>query len=223
MIQSEHVSRILSLFPSMADLSEEDWYQDSLQVIQMEPQNIVEKTQFLKFVVMLLDGNLRTYKVSASGREITLYRVNSGECCPFMSSSILGSSEYEVNACVETAALMLIVPAEVFQDWMDRYPVFRQFIYTESARRLLHLASLLDNINFKTIRGRISEFLIQFAEQNGNSDTLYITHQSLSIELGTAREVISRTLKVLEHKEVIELSRGKITIRDRSALVRFIE
>jgi CRP/FNR family transcriptional regulator len=223
LIQSEHVSRILSLFPSMADFSEEDWNQDGLQVIQMEPKYIIEEGQFLEFVVMILDGTVRMYKISSTGRESTLYRVHSGECCPLMTSSVLGHSEYKAFACAETVGLVLIVPANIFKDWIDRYPTFRQFIFTEFTKRILHLAILLDSINFKSILGRISEYLIQFAEQTGNLDTLHITHNCLAMELGTAREVISRTLKMLEKRGIIQLSRGKITIRNRSALESFIE
>lgn len=134
MIQSEHVSRILSLFPSLADIAEEDWHQDGLQVIQVEADYIIDKSQFVEFVVMILDGTLRTYKISVTGREITLYRVHSGECCPLMTSSILGPSGYEAIACVETVGSMLIIPAKIFRAWMDRYPVFRQFI-TQSLPR----------------------------------------------------------------------------------------
>ncbi|MDR6551019.1 Crp/Fnr family transcriptional regulator [Paenibacillus qinlingensis] len=223
MIQSEHVSRIRSLFPSMADFNEEDWNQEGLQVVQMEPRDIIEEGQFLEFVVLILDGSVRMYKISTTGREITLYRIHRGECCPLMISSILGHSGHEALACFETVGLALNIPVRIFQSWIDRYPLFREFIFKEFIKRTLDLAYLLDSINFKSIRGRVSEFLIQLADQTGNSDTLFITHNCLSMELGTAREVISRILKVLEKRGIIKLSRGKITIRDRGALERYIE
>lgn len=223
MIQSEHLSRILTLFPSLSEISEEDWNQEGIKVLQMEPNYIIEEGQFLEFVVMILEGTVRMYKISASGREITLYRIHSGECCPLMTSSVLGETEYEATACVETTGLVLMVPSAIFRAWTDRYPKFRQFIFKSFAKRIVLLSSLLDSINFKSIRGRISEFLIQLSEQTGNSDTLYITHDSMSVELGTAREVISRTLKGLEKEEIIKLSRGKITIANRETLESYIE
>nr|WP_167276382.1 Crp/Fnr family transcriptional regulator [Paenibacillus lupini] len=189
----------------------------------MEPNYIIEEGQFLEYVVMVLEGTVRMYKVSSSGREITLYRIHSGECCPLMSSSVLGESEYEASACVETAGLVLMIPAEIFREWTDRYRNFRQFIFKSFARRIVIMSNLLDSINFKSIRGRISEFLIQMANQTDNSNTFHITHDSLSVELGTAREVISRTLKELEREDIIQLSRGRNTIRNRSALERYIE
>ena len=45
-------------------------------------------------------------------------------------------------------------------------------------------------------------------------DTLQTTPDELAVELGTAREVVSRVLKEFEKEKAIELSRGKIKITD---------
>jgi CRP/FNR family transcriptional regulator len=218
---SEHIPRIVSLFPSLADITEQDWRKDDIKILQAEPNDTIQEGQLLKYAVMILDGSVRMYRVSPSGREITLYRIHSGECCPLMTSSILGETEYEATACVETAGLMLAIPVETFRDWIDRYPAFRQFIFASFAKRIVMMSNLLDSIHFKSIRERISEFLA--SRVSGDSDTLHITHESLSVELGTTREVISRTLKGLEKEQIVQLSRGKIIIRNRGALERYIE
>ncbi len=41
---------------------------------------------------------------------------------------------------------------------------------------------------------------------------LHITHQTLAVELGTAREVVSRLLKEFERRGWPHLSRGRIDI-----------
>lgn len=223
MIQFEDLSLILSLFPCMKDITEEDWDQNGVNVISMEPNSIIEEGQLLDNVYMILDGTVRMYKISNSGREITLYRIHNGECCPLMASSILGGSEFEASACVETSSLVLRIPADIFRKWIERYPKFRQFIFQSLAKRIVVLASLLDSVYFKSIRGRVSEFLLQLSDQKNKSGCLQITHDSLSVELGTAREVISRTLKCLERENIIKLSRGNITILNREALESYIE
>jgi CRP/FNR family transcriptional regulator len=219
LILNEHLSRIHSLFPCMGDITAEDWNQDGINVIQIDPNYIIEEERLLEYVFMILDGVVRMYKISANGREFTLYRIHGGECCPSI-SSLLGESEFEASACVETAGIALIIPRKIFREWIDTYPVFRQFIFKSFAKRIQMLSSLVDSISFKTIRERVSEFLFQLANQTVNSDSLRVTHHSLSVELGTAREVISRVLKELENEHIIKLSRGSITIIDRNALKR---
>jgi CRP/FNR family transcriptional regulator len=83
------------------------------------------------------------------------------------------------------------------------------------------MSSLLDSINFKSIRGRIAEYLIQHSQDSG--DRLSITHDMLSVELGTAREVISRTLKQLEKEGLIKLSQGQITLVNRDGIGNYVE
>jgi CRP/FNR family transcriptional regulator len=62
------------------------------------------------------------YKISAGGRKITLYRIHGGECCPLMSLSILGESEYDASACVETAGSVLMIPSQNFRNLIQKYP-----------------------------------------------------------------------------------------------------
>lgn len=223
MVQMKDLSHILSIFPCMAEITEEDWNQSGVTIIPMVSNSIFEEKRLLDNVYLILDGTVRMYKLSPSGRQITLYKIHNGECCPLMASTILGSSEFEASACVESAGLILRIPASIFRDWIERYPKFLKFIFRTLVKRIEALACLLDSVYFKSIRSRVAEFLIQLSDQRSRSYTLQITHASISIELGTAREVISRTLKYLENEGFIELSRGKIIIVNREALESYIE
>ncbi len=49
-----------------------------------------------------------------------------------------------------------------------------------------------------------------------------ITHNQLAVELGTAREVISRKLKDFQNRGILSLNRGKISLMDRLALENII-
>lgn len=70
---------------------------------------------------------------------------------------------------------------------------------------------VLEQAVFFSLDSRISNFLIE--ESNLiNSNTLYLTHESIANHLGSAREVISRILKKFEKDEIIQVSRGNIKI-----------
>ncbi len=45
-----------------------------------------------------------------------------------------------------------------------------------------------------------------------NSHTLYVTHEQLANELGTARVVVSRLLKSMEEEGLVKLGENKITL-----------
>ncbi|WP_379133749.1 Crp/Fnr family transcriptional regulator [Paenibacillus sp. sgz500958] len=217
----EHLSRIVDLFPCLSEISTQDWNRDGIEVMKVEANLVIEEGQFLEYAVLVLEGTVRMFKISASGREITLYRIHGGECCPLMTTSILGESEYEASASVEEGGLALLIPVSIFREWTDRYQGFRQFIFKSFANRIILMSNLLDSINFKSIRGRIAEYLIQHSQYSG--DQLNITHDTLSVELGTAREVISRTLKQLEKEGLIKLSRGQILLLSREGIELYQE
>jgi len=49
-----------------------------------------------------------------------------------------------------------------------------------------------------------------------------VTHQALALELGTAREVVSRHLKQFEANGWVQLGRGTIQVREPGALKQLL-
>jgi CRP/FNR family transcriptional regulator, anaerobic regulatory protein len=63
---------------------------------------------------------------------------------------------------------------------------------------------------------RLAERLLELEQ----TAIIAATHQALAVELGTAREVISRTLGEFQRRGWVELSRGEIRILSRAGLER---
>ena len=64
---------------------------------------------------------------------------------------------------------------------------------------------------------RLAARLLELAD---GTDTVNATHQVLSTELGTAREVISRTLSEFQRRGWVEQERGKVHLVGRPGLER---
>ncbi|MFD0586451.1 Crp/Fnr family transcriptional regulator [Paenibacillus sp. GCM10027627] len=217
MIHKEQIKEVVARFPSLAALTEDDWQEEGLS-IEVVPANFsIYEGNYLESAPLILDGSVKIYKLSSDGREVTLYRLGSGQCCPLIASSILGESPYDASACVEKPSKLLIIPTHLYKKWVGEHQEFRQFIFKSFAQRLIIMSKLIDDINFKSIRERISEYLIDKTSQD--NDSLSITHDFLAIELGTAREVISRTLKKMENDQMLRVVRGEITHIQRSQLL----
>ncbi|MFY7732727.1 MAG: helix-turn-helix domain-containing protein, partial [Bacteroidia bacterium] len=58
---------------------------------------------------------------------------------------------------------------------------------------------------------RLLNFIKRKCEMT-KSQTLYVTHEQLSTELGTARVVVSRLLKQMEDEGLVKLGRNKISL-----------
>jgi len=73
--------------------------------------------------------------------------------------------------------------------------------------------TVLENVVFHHMDERLVKYLIDKA-LTLNSKILLISHQEVANDLATSREVISRLLKQFEKKGLVELSRGKIIIKE---------
>ena len=72
-------------------------------------------------------------------------------------------------------------------------------------------------MTFSSIDTRLANFLSdKLGQQNDNE--IQITHQEIANQLGTAREVITRTLKQFEKQGLVSLSRGTITVKNPAEL-----
>jgi len=159
-------------------------------------------------IAFVLEGEIRVFKTSDSGREITLYLIGPGETCILNASCIFSGQGYPADAVTLTDVRMLLLPATVFQDLVNTYPVFRSFVFSLLSDRLITVFQLIEELVFGNLEERIMDYLVEKSEDN----VLSATHQVIANDLGTSREVVSRLLKDLERQGKLMLGRGRITI-----------
>lgn len=210
---SENIRRIMDRFRCFESVEPEDWQHPGIAVIRVPVSQAMQQGRLLEPAIFTLDGRIRVYKVSETGREITLYRVQGGECCVLMMASILGEMEYEASAAVEIPSELSILPID---EWIDKYKPLRQYIYRMFTQRMSMVTALIDDVAFKPVEYPIADFLLQ--KTPGTSTSLRITHDEIAVKLGTAREVISRKLKEFEKEGWLVLGRGRIQDIQRAAL-----
>ena len=165
--------------------------------------------------LLLLEGSVRVQQVSESGREIVLYRVTAGESCALTTACLMGYEDYPAEAIAETAIRAIAVPRSTFDELVARSREFRRFVFTAFSTRMTDLFRLIQDVAFARMDIRLAQKLIELSR---GADTVTTTQQHLASELGTAREVVTRTLGELQRRGWITVSRGSIVIADRAAL-----
>ncbi len=169
-------------------------------------------------IAVLLSGSVRVYRISETGREITLYRFGHGESCILTANAILNQKTFPAIATIEADAEAVMIPADVFRDWIKRFDVWREFVFNLLSDRLNAILSVVDEVVFQRMDKRVAAWLAAKASQN---DRIRITHQEIASELGSSREVISRILDDLSQRGLVESGRGNIDILDYEALKSF--
>jgi len=162
-------------------------------------------------MLFLLDGTVRVQQVSDTGHEIVLYRIHSGQSCVLTTACLLAYEDYSAEGIAETAVRAAAVPREIFDDLVAQSKPFRDFVFAAFSKRITDLFLMIDEVAFQRLDVRLAEKLIVLSE---GQDTVATTHQKLSVELGTAREVISRQLQEFQRRGWIEQARGSVRLID---------
>ncbi|AWK86320.1 Crp/Fnr family transcriptional regulator [Azospirillum thermophilum] len=170
--------------------------------------------------LMVLGGSVRVQMTSETGREIVLYRVGRGETCIVTTACLLSSTDYGAEAMAESDIDAMTLAAAPFHGLLACSAVFRNFVFASFGTRLTGMMMLVEEVAFGRIDLRLARFLADHRDAAGGLD---ITHQALAVELGTAREVVSRQLKEFERRGLVELSRGRVGVPDPAALLALAE
>ncbi len=168
-------------------------------------------------MLFLLDGTVRVQQVSETGHEIVLYRINAGQSCVLTTACLLAYDDYSAEGISETAVRAAAVPRNVFDDLVSQSKDFRDFVFAAFSKRITDLFLMIDEVAFQRLDVRLADKLIKLSADN---NTVATTHQKLSVELGTAREVVSRQLQEFQRRGWVEQARGKVSLVNRTELTR---
>lgn len=176
---------------------------------------VFEPGQSVDNLLLLLEGTVRVQQKSETGREVLLYRVHAGESCVLTTACMLAFENYAAEGIAETDVTAAAIPRETFDDLVARSRIFREFVFSAYSRRITDLFTLIDAIVFQRMDVRLADRLLELADRRG---VVRATHAALALELGTAREVISRTLSEFGRRGWIEQSRGEVRVVRREGL-----
>lgn len=166
-------------------------------------------------LVLLTHGSVRVRMLSEGGREIQLYRVLPGEACVMSVACLLDDRVYQAEGICETDITGHGICKAVFRELLSVSPAFRENVLTIQTRRIYDLIGLVNSVAFHRTEARLATRLL---ERAGAGDVVQETHSELALDLGTAREVVSRRLKKFEAEGAVALERGRIRILDRTRL-----
>ena len=165
--------------------------------------------------LILLSGQLRVQKVGENGREIVLYRVEPGETCIVTTACLMSGADYDAEGIAETDIQGQALPMQGFRELLAQSATFRDIVIKTYGTRISSLLMLIEEVAFRRIDQRLAACLLQIGK---GKDKVDATHQELAVELGTAREVVSRQLKDFERRGWVQLGRGHLVLVNNRAL-----
>ena len=170
-------------------------------------------------VIFVQAGSLRVYLMSEEGKEVTLYRVESGEVCVLSASCVLSEITFDVHIDAEKDTQAWVLPAFAFSQLIERDIYFENFQNKLRAQRLSDVMWTMQQILFFSFDKRLAIFL--YDEMIKNGPVITYSHLEIAKYLGSAREVVSRMLKYFEKEGILTVSRKEIVITDKKRLFEY--
>ncbi len=166
--------------------------------------------------IVVRTGGVRVDLLSPSGRQVLLYRFGAGETCVLTTASLFSGAPYAAEARAETDVEAALITAAQFHDRVRASEPFRRMVFETFSRRLADAMAKIDEIAFQPLAARLAALLIRIATDGLARGT----HESFAIDIGTAREVVSRALADWERAGWIERRRGAVALLAPDALAR---
>ncbi|HBB29314.1 MAG TPA: hypothetical protein DC000_08715 [Clostridiales bacterium] len=154
-------------------------------------------------------GLIRVFVYSTNGSEITLYRLKSKDICVLSILCMLKNLNLDINIEAEEDSLLYIVPIDIYNKLLSNNKAVYDYDREATAQRLTEVVSAFSDVLFFSVGKRIADILVYYSNLY-NSDVISITHEKLAKDIGTVREVVSRTIKNLQDLKLVEVSRGQI-------------
>jgi CRP/FNR family transcriptional regulator len=210
-------AQIVRVFPVLSEINAEEWEACEPIVRKFTEKTVVfDAADFDDYSIFILQGKVRITNLAENGRATAMNQISGGDVCSLMVLSTMSQREYLGFMTAETSIEALFVKKSSFIKWIGMYPNFRKFIFENILEGFIHLTGLIHNVLFQRLDLRLAKFLIE--KTSASQPVLHMTHEEVAVELGTAREVVSRIFKRFKDEGYIESGRGYLRILQRSKL-----
>src|SRR6266496_1894419 len=195
MIGDEELKRITQALPVLKDADSQlvrEFQRSAFLARIPAGHDVFLEGDRVEAIALLISGVVRVYKIGETGREITLYRFGHGESCILTANAILSQKLFPAIATVEREAEAVMIPANIFRDWVKCHDPWREFVFELLSDRLSTVMAVLEEVVFQRMDRRVASLLL---DKSGSIHPVKITHQEIASELGSSREVVSRILE----------------------------
>lgn len=171
-----------------------------------------EPAEALFFVV---SGVVKVFKTSTEGKEQILSFVRPRES--FNDVPFFDGGSNPASAQAMTPVVLYGISKDDLGYVLGKHPNVATNVTRVLSQRIRELVALVEDLSFRHVTGRVAKILLEHIG-DGTEPRPRLTQQEMAAMAGTAREMIGRSLRILEGEGAIRLDRHRIVITDKRAL-----
>ncbi len=216
MVQRVSVLRDMPLFAALSDESLARLAGEMTERAVQQDEQIVMEGEPADRVYFIAAGQMRVYRLSPEGREQVLTYLGPGEA--FHLVAAVDGGPHPASTSAWTAGTLYVLSRARFLTLLRQEPGVALTLLQRFAARLRQLTTLAEELGVWTVRARLARLLLQQARQSAQTPARRLTHEEMAAQIGTVREVVSRTLRAFEDEGLVQMQRHRIVVLDADRL-----
>lgn len=205
------IKEIADHFPSL----EKDLVEEIVKVADVktfsEGEVLMRTGQNIRSALLVLDGLIKIYREDDTGNEFFMYYLDAGKACAISLVCALGKETSGLMARAITTSTVISIPAHYVDEWMGKYKSWAQFAVSSYRERFEELLQTIDHVAFRNMDERLV-FYLKRHQEKFKTNIISTSFTDIAQDLNSSREVISRLMKKLSEKGVVNLHRTHIEL-----------
>ena len=187
-------------------------------VINAAPGDVVYRVGELPRPIALLSGTVRVFMFTTAGRQVTMRFAGPGELIGLV-AHLTGIDTSEAHAVTNVSAAILSV--EHIHEIGREDPEILWALARDAASSAVGALKRVADATTEPLTVRVAQHLLDLATAAPDGSIVApVSHQVLAEATGTAREVVTRTLRGFRNQGLVDTRKGRIVITDPARLTR---
>jgi len=166
---------------------------------------------------VVLNGQVKVVLIGEDGREVILSTPGKGDF--FGEMSLIDDQPRSAHVIAMEDSLLLVLRREDFHQCLAAMPGIAIGLLRALCKRLRQADDKIGGLVLLDVPGRVARLLLEMADEgDGVHVTKRVTHHLIAQMIGSSRETVSRTMRILMDQGLIEVARSRITLLNREVL-----
>ena len=163
-------------------------------------------------------GQVKVVLIGEDGREVILSVLGDGDF--FGEMALIDDEPRSAHVIAMKDSQLLVLRRDDFQAQVAMHPQIALKLLRVLVQRLRRADEKIGGLVLLDVNGRVARLLLDLADESGGPKiTRRLTHHTIAQMIGSSRETVSRAMRELVDRGLIETTRREIAIKDREGLV----
>ncbi|RUT78913.1 Crp/Fnr family transcriptional regulator [Ancylomarina longa] len=173
-------------------------------------------------LMIVLKGSVKGEMLDPSGKSIKIEDIMAPY--PIASAFLFGQrNQFPVNVTANDDVEIFSLSKSSVIDLFQKNKIFLTNYLNSISNRSQFLANKLMFLNFKTIKGKLANYILKLAAPNKEIVILPKSQAEMAQFFGVTRPSFARSLKEMEQEGWIETNRREIKIINKQQLIRLLQ